>query len=88
VFFFIGGIHTLSSTGMNDKRNDYNLSQEKLNDQHVPIARLSRTTVSEECDSDFDDSSHEDDEQIGRKESVSEYNEQRQQQIIVEFYFS
>lgn len=82
----LGGNHTLSSTGINDKRNNNNNNspQEKFNEQIVPMARLSRTTASEEYDSDFDDSSHEDDEPLTRTDSINEYDEEQQQnQIIV-----
>jgi len=49
------------------------------------MARLSRTTVSEEYDSDFDDSSHEEVEQITHQDSINEHDEEQehQNQIIV-----
>ncbi len=83
MYLFLGGNHTLSSIGTNDKPNDNNLPQEKLNDQQPPMDRLSRTTVTEEYDSDFDDSSHEDDEQIAHKDSINESDEEHQNQILV-----
>jgi hypothetical protein len=83
IFLILGGNHTLSSTGTNDKLNDNNLPQEKLNEQPISMARLSRTTVSEEYDSDFDDSSHGDDEQITHIDPINEYDEEHQNQIIV-----
>ncbi len=50
------------------------------------MAHLSRTTVSEEYDSDFDDSSHEEVEQITHQDSTNEHDEEEeehQNQIIV-----
>ena len=85
VFLFLGGIHILSSTGIQEKRNDQNLSQEIFNEQQLPMARRSQTIVSEDYDSDFDDSSHEDDEPIPRTESIIEHEEEQRKQIIVEY---
>jgi hypothetical protein len=48
------------------------------------MACSSRSTISEEYDSDFENSSHEDDEQLTHKDSINEYEEeQHQNQIIV-----
>lgn len=86
--FILGGNHTLSSSTNNDKRNDNNnnkksISQEKLNEQSALMAQLSRTTVSEEYDSDFDDSSDEDSKQLSRTVSINDYDEKEQQQQII-----
>jgi hypothetical protein len=79
-----GGIHTLSSTG----RNDNNIiPEEKLTNSQVPMACSLHGTVSEEYDSDFDNSSHEDDEQLTHKDSINESYEEQQNQIIVKIFF-
>ncbi|CAF0837740.1 unnamed protein product [Adineta steineri] len=63
--------HTLSSTEIND------------NTQQIKMAYANQGTISEEYDSDFDNSSHEDDEQIPHKDSINEYDEEQQNQIIL-----
>jgi len=80
-FFSAGGIHALLSTGIYDN----NISQEKLNDQQIQMACSSQGTISEEYDSDFENSSHEDDEQLTHKDSINEYEEEQQHhnQVIV-----
>ncbi len=48
------------------------------------MACSSQGTISEEYDSDFENSSHEDDEPLTHKDSINEYEEEQQHnQIIV-----
>jgi hypothetical protein len=47
------------------------------------MAHLSQTTAGEECDSNFDSSSDEEDEPTTHKDSIHECEEERQNQIIV-----
>ena len=56
---------------------------EKLTNSPMLMACSSHGTVSEEYDSDFDSSSHEDDEQSTHKDSMNESLEEQQNQIIV-----
>jgi hypothetical protein len=79
-----GGIHTLSSAaGITEKRHDDddNNSQEKLNDYQTQMACSSQ--ANENYDSDFDNSSHEDDEPLTHKDSINEHEEEHQNQLIV-----
>ncbi|CAF2314824.1 unnamed protein product [Rotaria sp. Silwood2] len=77
------GIHTISSTGNSDKLNDNQNTQETLNDYQLGMASSTRGAVIEEYDSDFDNSSPEEDEQLTHKDSINDYDEEQQNQLIL-----
>ncbi|CAF0805510.1 unnamed protein product [Rotaria sp. Silwood1] len=77
------GIHTISSTGNSDKRNDDQNTQEILNDYPLRMNSSTQDVVIEDYDSDFDNSSHEDDEQLTHKDSINDYEEEQQNQLIL-----
>ena len=70
---------------MGAKRNDHTATgvQGKVNTHSSHMASSSRGTISEEYDSDFDNSSHEDDEPIGHKDSVHELDEEEQHNELI-----
>ena len=74
--FVLGRVQTIWT----DKQRDHH---ENLNDQSSTMACSSRETVSEDNDSDFDEASHEDDEQPNDKDSGTEQADEYQAQIIV-----
>ncbi|CAF1103919.1 unnamed protein product [Rotaria sordida] len=76
------GIHTISSAGNSDKRNNNQNIQERLNDYQLQMSSSRHGTIVEEYDSDFDDSSHEDDEQLTNKDSTNDYEEEQQNKLI------
>jgi hypothetical protein len=80
---FVDNVQTETLTGTN-KRFYENRDgiQEKLNDRSMNMASSTHGTANEEYDSDFDDYSHEDDEQIVHKDSITEQEDQ-QAQIMV-----
>lgn len=80
----VGGIQTLSSVGSHEKRTISNHSQENLNEPQSLMARSSRTNISEEYDSDFDDLSNEDEEPSTRRDSLYENSEEKRKQMLLE----
>lgn len=80
-FLFLGGIQTSSSVGSHDKRFVSNYS-------HDLMARSSGTNISEEYDSDFDDSSSEDEEPSTQTGSPYENNEEQRKKFLLEVKIS
>lgn len=87
VFSLLGGIQTLSSAGSSERRMSSTQSYENLNEPQGLTAHFSQTTASEDYDSDFDDSSNEDDEPLTRRDSSHENNEAKRNQALFEVNF-
>ncbi|CAF3551510.1 unnamed protein product [Rotaria socialis] len=77
------GIHTISSTGNSDQQHDHDHREEKINENLLHMACSTREAVIEDYDSDFDNSSPEDDEQLTNKDSTNEYEEDERTHLIL-----
>ncbi|CAF3853963.1 unnamed protein product [Rotaria magnacalcarata] len=77
------GIHTISSTGNSDQQHDHVHREEKINENLLRMACATRGAVIEDYDSDFDNSSPEDDEQLTNKDSTNEYEDDEKSHLIL-----
>lgn len=76
----------MSSTLIHDNPDDDRHAEDTMHEHHPRTTSSARSPINEEYDSDFDDSSHGDEEELTHKDSINEYEEQ-QSQIIVRINF-
>lgn len=81
--YIIGGVDTISSTRPIDKRNDYTHNEETLKEHQSQMESSTKEGAIEEYNSDFDNSSFDEDEPLTHKDSVKEYEEEKKHQLIV-----
>ena len=87
IYFSVGDICAVSSAGVGDKSKDCSHIQETLNDHQPQMVCSAQGPVGEEYDSDFDDTSHEDDEPLTHEDAVNEDEEEQHSQFIVRYCF-